>query len=107
MSKLIYLATPYKHDDKKVRKQRYEETLKIATQLISEGNVVFSPVIYTHENDIIPDDAAWENLCHTLISKSDEVVVYLMDGWNHSDGVLTRIEMAKSMGVPVKFQTYE
>ena len=44
MSKIIYLATPYSHEDKNVVESRYIQTANKCAELISEGNVVISPI---------------------------------------------------------------
>lgn len=45
---LIYLASPYSHEDASVRQERYEIVSRVTALLISRGYVVFSPIAYSH-----------------------------------------------------------
>jgi hypothetical protein len=42
---MIYLASPFTHDDPAVRQQRFEAACRAAAILISQGKTVFSPIM--------------------------------------------------------------
>lgn len=107
MSKIIYIAVPYSDKSKAVVEQRYEDTAKYAAKLVSEGNVAFSAIVYGHtllRYERMPNDwEFWQNFCESFLVKSDELHVYMLDGWDDSTGVKAEIELAEQCGIPVTY----
>ena len=105
MSKIIYFASPYSHNDPKVVQERVQKTSEMVAKLVSEGNVVISPIVYGHNllqfQDMPSDWEFWKNFCQTFLKKSDEMVVYMLDGWYKSTGVMSEIELAKKLGIKI------
>lgn len=46
MNKIIYLASPYSHEDKHVRELRFIQVTDYAAKQVALGNIVFSPITY-------------------------------------------------------------
>lgn len=111
MSKLIYLASPYSHQNKDVEISRYLEISTIAANLMKNGFVIFSPIVHCHPIAIfhsLPTDFKyWENYLKVFIRKSDEVIVAMMDGWRKSKGVQEEIRLAIEIGVPASYLTWD
>lgn len=109
MSRIIYFASPYTHKDTKVVQERVQKTSEMVAKLVSEGNVVISPIVYGHNllqfHDMPGDWDFWKNFCQTFLRKSDEMIVYMIDGWEQSTGILAEIELAKELGITVTFLT--
>lgn len=107
MSKIIYLATPYSHEDKNIVESRYIQTANKCAELISEGNVVISPIFYGHNllklRDMPGDWEFWKNFCESFLYKSDELWVYMIDGWDQSTGVKCEIDLAKNLNIPIRY----
>lgn len=107
MSKIIYLATPYSHGDRSVIEDRYLKTANKTAELVSQGYVVISPIFYGHNllnyKDMPGDWQFWKNFCESFLYKSDELWVYMIDGWSESTGVLAEIELAKSLNIPIVY----
>ncbi len=107
MVKIIYFATPYSHDVKSVVDDRYLRTANKVAELVSEGNVVISPIFYGHNllnyKEMPGDWTFWKNFCESFLYKSDELWVYMIDGWDKSTGVLAEIELAKKLNLPIKY----
>ena len=111
-SKVIYLASPYNHPDNEVRIENYNKVAKLSAKLVAEGQVVISPIAYGHTlldfyENFPYDWEFWENFCISLLSKSDELLVYKMEGWDKSRGVLSEIDFATKKNIPIKFVEYE
>ena len=106
-SKLIYLASPYSHPDDEVREDNYIVVSNIAAEMVSNGNVVFSPISYGHNllefKDMPSNWEFWFNFCVTFLLKCDKLVVCKMPGWENSIGVTEEIEIARNCGIEVEY----
>ncbi len=45
---MIYLASPYSHDDPAVRQERFDAACRAAAELVRQGKTVFRPVAHSH-----------------------------------------------------------
>lgn len=104
-----YLAGPYSHPDRAVRVQRFEQLNAFAAQLMTAGELVYSPISHTHpiaEAGALPLDwEFWKKYDTAFIEHSRRVVVLMLDGWRESKGVTAEIEIAKTLGTPVEYVT--
>lgn len=111
VSKVIYLISPYTHDDKAIVTQRYHDVSRKAAELVSAGHVVFSPITYGHTllayKHMPGDYEFWMNFCESFLRKCDEVLVYKMEGWEISKGCTAEIALATSLGLPVNYVEHE
>ena len=91
---LIYLASPYQHEDRNIMIDRFETVRAITAQLISEQDHVipYSPIVYTHDlSDYVDADFDWRDWDIHILEKCDVMVVLMMDGWKESKGVQKEI----------------
>lgn len=100
--KRIYLAIPYTGMEEK----SFETVNRIAGGLMSDGNLVFSPISHSHpiaELCDLPGDhdywRAWNE--SFLVNWADEVHVVMVDGWLESSGVQWEIKRANELGLQV------
>jgi hypothetical protein len=111
MGKLIYIASPYNHEDDSVRIENYKKVSNLAAHLVSKGNVALSPITYGHNLldfcEMPYDWKFWSNFCLTFLSRCDELWVYKMDGWDKSRGVQEEIDYALQYNITIKFIDYE
>ena len=108
MSKeLIYLATPYSHEDKSVSLHRFNVVNDVAAKLMKEGKIVFSPISHSHtiavENDLPVDWEYWKESCETFVTRCDRLMVLTVDGWKESTGVQEEIKIAEREGIPIEY----
>jgi len=107
MSELIFISSPYTHEDKSVVEDRLIKVSNFAAKIVSEGKVVISPIVYGHTlltfHKMPSDWEFWQNYCETLITKSDKMIVLMLDGWEESDGVKGEIEFATELGLPIEY----
>jgi len=84
MKPLIYLASPYSHRDSRVEKARFIAVLKCAGRLISEGYVVFSPIIHCHPiKELMEgkgDWETWKKYNHVILDHCEEMLILMLPG---------------------------
>ena len=104
---LIYLATPYSHEDATVREMRFKEVNKCAASLMGSGMHIFSPISHTHpiavEGDLLKGWEFWEKYDRKMLASCDGVIVLQQDGWKESTGVQAEIKIAEELGIPVEY----
>ena len=103
---VIYLASPYNHDDPNVQELRYWEACRAAAQMMRAGWLVFSPIAHSHpiaRFGLPGDFAFWETLDKAWIDRCDELVVLTISGWRDSVGVTAEIEYARQRGLPIRY----
>ncbi|MCH8135215.1 MAG: DUF1937 family protein [Proteobacteria bacterium] len=109
MIKLIYLASPHSHPDRKIRQQRHDDVCKFAADLMKRGFQVFCPIAHSHNIAILLDDPAvfdfeyWVEFDFKMIKLCDELYVAQLDGWQESRGVQAEIEYAKALGMKISY----
>lgn len=110
---MIYLATPYAHDDEEVKLDRQRIACDLATGLIRQGLPIFCPIAYGKMiRETMPaaqhwSHETWMKLDLQFLAKSDMLLVATMPGWDKSKGVTEEIEFAKRYGIPIAFLQYE
>ena len=83
------------------------KTANKCAELIASGLVVISPIFYGHNllnyREMPGDWKFWQNFCETFLVKSDELWVYKIEGWDLSTGLLSEIELAKQLNIPIRY----
>lgn len=104
---MLYIASPYTHEDPEVMERRYEEVFRFTQNLLQTGVVAFSPIVYGrafHVREVMAGHyKAWQQFNDEMILRSDAVYVYQIPGWKTSKGVQHEIIFAKMNNVPVRF----
>lgn len=104
---LVYLATPYSHDDPDVRARRFHKVNAVAAEMMRQGVHVYSPVSHGHPialaGDLPKGWDFWQQHCRTMMSICGKMVVLMEEGWRESLGVQAEIAIAREMQVPVEF----
>lgn len=105
---MIYLASPYSHEDPRIMNQRFEDVCRIAAELISQGLVVFSPIAHsasiatraklpTNWEFWMEQDLPFLKCCSRLM------VCDTMQGWAASKGIAEEIKVAGELDIPVEY----
>lgn len=104
---MIYIASPYSHQDKNIEQLRYELVRAYTAQCLSEGLFVYSPIVHCHEitkhHNISGSYDFWQEYDNHMISISERFYVYMIDGWLESKGVKAEIEYAIIREIPVEY----
>jgi hypothetical protein len=108
--KIVYLACPYTHPDKKVREERFQAATRAAAQLINMGLIVFSPITMTHPLDVVMGGGTetlgseyWVAFDEAFMDFCSEMLVLQIAGWDESEGIRREIEYFRARGKPVRF----
>lgn len=102
---MIYLASPYSHDDPAVRIERFNKVCKKALELMKTGQVIFSPIAHSHPID--PDNVEgfdfWMKQDLNILNHCHCLYVYMLPGWEASKGVWAEFDYAKQNGIPITY----
>lgn len=105
--KIIYFASSYSDNNPDVVNKRYNKTCNKVAELVSQGHIVMSPIVYGHTllqyKEIPGDWQFWKNFCESFLYKSDEMFVYKIEGWDKSTGLLAEVELAKSLNIKITY----
>jgi hypothetical protein len=108
---MIFLSSPYSHEDEKVREENFVRVSKLAADLCSEGKVAVSPITYGHTllkyKEMPSDWLFWKNFCLSILMKCEEMIVYKMPGWDKSKGVAEEIKFAEENGIKITYLEFE
>lgn len=96
---MIYLASPYSHENTGIVEQRFNAVCRLAARLIHAGEHVFSPIAHCHHiskaGKLLYDV--------TMIAACDRFMVAMLDGWKESKGVQAEIQIAKKLGRTIEY----
>ena len=104
--KRIYLACPYSHPEVRVRLWRVAHADKKAAELMSAGNLVFSPLSHSHPishwYEVDPcDHDFWLRQDLWILDICDEMHILCLPGWGKSKGIKVEFEHAESKGIGI------
>ena len=104
----IFLASPYTHNDEAVMIFRYEAALAAASELINEGNIIFSPIVHSHPIAVtynLPRDYSfWQAYTNSFILHWAEVFSILrLQDWEHSVGIKDESVLARKVNLPIYY----
>ena len=103
---IIYLASPYTHDDQRIVNQRHRDICEISANMMRAGKIVFSPIAHTHEMARLHKlDAKWgefwERQCLAMVKACDEFGIVRLPGWVVSNGMIAEHNYAFDIGKPI------
>jgi len=104
---MIYLATPYTHDDPAVMLERFLQVNRTAARLMASGVHLISPISHTHPialaGELPTSWDYWEAYDRRLIEICTGMSVVCQDGWDCSVGVTAEVNIAREFGLAVEF----
>ncbi len=103
-----YLASPYSSDNPEVRNERYRCVLHAAARLMERGEVVFSPIVHSHNIEIMGMSTVhgwefWKRQDEPMLRRASRLMVLQLPGWLESRGVKWEIVTAHDLGIPIKW----
>ena len=106
---MIYLASPYTHDNPAIVEKRVEQACQAAAKLMAAGETVFAPIPHSHTiAAYLPkttqfDHEFWMQQDLAVLRHCQLVVVLCLTEWSNSKGVRREIDVATAAGIPVKY----
>lgn len=94
---LVYVASPYTHSDRRVRRKRAQAVIHLTVQLIQQFPNIhfFSPIAHSHAlaevGDLPCEFEYWEEFDRRVLSACDELWVAMLEGWKQSKGIKSEI----------------
>lgn len=106
---LVYLASPYSHDNPAVRLSRYRGALVAAAWLMRNGRAVFSPIVHSHplvtDAGLPNTNEFWAAQDEAVLAHCSEMIVLCLDGAATSRGIASEMRFCREHGIPVSFAT--
>lgn len=103
---MIFIASPYGHDDRDVIRKRIAINAKYCGYLLKKGSIPVSPVMFGSkvlEFVNLPSEFTfWDKLSFAYLKTCNELHVLHLDGWLQSRGVKEEIVFAKENNIPIK-----
>ena len=104
---LIYLASPYSHENILIRESRFRQACAAAAKIMQQGYFVYSPIAHSHPIELHFDKRQghefWLPQCYAVLRHCSRLKVLMLEGWKQSYGVNCEINMANSLYIPVEF----
>lgn len=110
--KKVYVASPYSHDDERIRNLRAQQVEEVAGLLQNDFNYAFIlPITMSHNTGKHMTNKGfsfdhWRDKDLTYIDCCDELWVITLNGWKESIGVKEEMLFANLKGIPVRFIEY-
>lgn len=103
--KLIFVSTPYSHEDEDVKMDRQLTVKAYVAKLMNEGLFAYSPIAscldLAKKHDLPTDWDYWNNYCEAMLERCDIMHVIMMEGWDVSTGVKEEIAIATELNIPI------
>lgn len=103
---LVYLASPYTHNDESVVEKRIEIYCKVDAVLTHNGIFTAPPLLkhFIIQHRKLPSDwEYWKHYSQALLSRCDSMIVLCLNGWLESVGVLEEIRYCDDHKIPVTY----
>ena len=100
----IYLACPYTpigNAEINVKEFRFQVITRITADLIKRGNLIYSPITYTHPIAEVNKHIQQEEyltLDSFFLKRADILMIACLPGWEDSRGIKAEIQLAKDLG---------
>lgn len=107
---MIYLASPYFHPDPSIREKRFRDVCHVAAHFMRKGIYIFCPIAHTHpiveSGDLPKGWDYWQEYDRQMLSVCSELWIVQLDGWKESVGIKGEIQIAREMGLSIKYVRY-
>lgn len=106
---MIYLASPYAHEDVQVMEERFEQAARAAFLIMRKEICCYSPIAHNHpiavRFDLPRTWDFWQLMDLPMLAKANQLWVLKLLGWELSKGVAAETAFARSAGIPVSWVT--
>lgn len=105
---LIYLASPYTHEDESMREYRFQAVCKVAALLMQQGMHIYAPIVHSHpiaKYGLPKDWKYWEEYDRKFLAVCGRMLILMLPGWKNSVGIIAETQIAKELSIPINFVT--
>ena len=104
--RLIYLASPYTHEDKSIEAARFQLACIACGKIFNKGYAVYSPIVHWHcIHNLCQLKGGFEtfNAIDTeMIIRADELWVLITEGTYESKGIKAELAIARTQSKPTR-----
>jgi len=104
---MIYLASPYTHEDQRIQLQRYVDVLEAKCRLLNMGINVYSPIACWHVaaemNDLAPGYKTFQKHDEEMILLCERFNILCLPGWSESVGIAEEMKFAILHGKLIEY----
>lgn len=108
---MIYLASPYTHEDRAIMQRRFEQVEYTTAQLIIKGIFVYSPIVHCHQLahkfNLPKNFDFWKAYNLSFLRRADRFYILPLRGWELSKGLTYEYELAKFAHIFINFVDIE
>ena len=107
-----YLSSPYSSPDARMMEERFRQACRCAAHFMRAGITVLSPIaashpLVLHGNLPQTDQRFWASHNEEWLMHCNALWVLMLPGWRESIGIRREMEHAESLGLPIKYVTWE
>jgi hypothetical protein len=103
---MIYLASPYSHDDPRIRYARFKAVSAAGSKLMEAGYIFYGPISMTHPlvqyGGVGGTWEFWEVFDRAYLELCSELWVLELSGCRESKGVRAELEIMEELGKPFR-----
>jgi hypothetical protein len=98
-----FLASPYSHRDRDIRRRRYHDTNRAVAWLWQRRLWTFSPIVHCHhmteDFGFDTEASAWVDYNTAMMEASNGLFMLRLGGWTDSAGVRAEYNLARSLNL--------
>jgi hypothetical protein len=102
--KAIYVAGPYSSPHFMQGLQNMEHGIRVGAELISLGFSVFCPFLDYQFIFFQPNLSREQYLAHSIEQMVRQDMLYVLKGWESSEGTKEEMKMAALVGLPIYYE---
>lgn len=106
---LIYLASPYSHENSGIMAGRYEVTKQFVAYCLRRDIALFSPIVYGHQftqYDMGTSAADWHFFNRHMMQACPAIWVLKLEGWQTSVGIRAEVSFFQARGIEPEFKEF-
>jgi len=106
---MIYLASPYTHEDQAIRELRAEQgNIAAGRLMIATGECIYSPIahghaVYKSHGELPLNWEFWQGQCFPMLDLCDSMAVLMLEGYENSVGIMAEVNYIKNLGKEVTY----
>lgn len=108
---MIYLASPYAHEDSLVMKTRFLLAEQVTAHFLKNKVWVYSPIVHNHQiglnYNLEFEHSDWMAFDLDMLRRCESLYVLAIPGWKESRGVGIEIDIATRLSMHIDYVNEE